>query len=176
RAGDAARGAEGLSAGARSPHARLGRGDLQSPRARPVPGEELPGPGVTRLRALAHPRRQGHRRGTPPSWSRRAGVRGGPVDDPDRPASRGLRGIDREEGRHRRPDPGHPHRSSRRAMSPPAEDGTVLDSVRRGDARALEELYRRHSPRLYALLLRMLRETADAEEILQETFVDAWRP
>lgn len=60
-------------------------------------------------------------------------------------------------------------------MSRPAEDGIVLDSVRRGDARALEELYRRHSPRLYALLLRMLRETADAEEILQETFVDAWR-
>jgi len=60
-------------------------------------------------------------------------------------------------------------------MSPPAEDGTVLDSVRRGDARALEELYRRHSSRLYGLLLRMLRETADAEEVLQETFVDAWR-
>jgi RNA polymerase sigma-70 factor (ECF subfamily) len=60
-------------------------------------------------------------------------------------------------------------------MSPPAEDGTVLDSVRRGDARALEELYRRHSSRLYALLLRMLREAADAEEVLQETFVDAWR-
>ena len=60
-------------------------------------------------------------------------------------------------------------------MSPPAEDGTVLDSVRRGDARALEELYRRHSSRLYALLLRMLRETADAEEVLQETFVDAWK-
>jgi RNA polymerase sigma-70 factor, ECF subfamily len=60
-------------------------------------------------------------------------------------------------------------------MSRPAEDGTVLESVRRGDPRALEELYRRHSPRLYALLLRMLRETADAEEVLQETFVDAWR-
>ena len=60
-------------------------------------------------------------------------------------------------------------------MTRPAEDGTVLDSVRRGDARALEELYRRHSSRLYALLLRMLRETADAEEVLQETFVDAWR-
>ena len=60
-------------------------------------------------------------------------------------------------------------------MTRPAEDGTVLDSVRRGDARALEELYRRHSSRLYALLLRMLRETADAEEVLQETFIDAWR-
>jgi RNA polymerase sigma-70 factor (ECF subfamily) len=60
-------------------------------------------------------------------------------------------------------------------MTRPTEDGTVLDSVRRGDARALEELYRRHSSRLYALLLRMLREAADAEEVLQETFVEAWR-
>ncbi|HZJ53943.1 MAG TPA: sigma-70 family RNA polymerase sigma factor [Myxococcaceae bacterium] len=60
-------------------------------------------------------------------------------------------------------------------MTRPAEDRTVLDAVRRGDQRSLEELYRRHSPRLYGLLLRMLRETADAEEILQETFVDAWR-
>lgn len=60
-------------------------------------------------------------------------------------------------------------------MTRPAEDRTVLDAVRRGDQRSLEELYRRHSSRLYALLLRMLRETADAEEVLQETFIDAWR-
>ena len=60
-------------------------------------------------------------------------------------------------------------------MTRPAEDRTVLDAVRRGDQRSLEELYRRHSPRRYALLLRMLRETADAEEVLQETFIDAWR-
>jgi len=60
-------------------------------------------------------------------------------------------------------------------MTRPAEDRTVLDAVRRGDQRSLEELYRRHSSRLYGLLLRMLRETGDAEEILQETFVDAWR-
>lgn len=60
-------------------------------------------------------------------------------------------------------------------MTRPAEDGVVLESIRRGDSRALEELYRRHSSRLYALLLRMLREAADAEEVLQETFIDAWR-
>ena len=60
-------------------------------------------------------------------------------------------------------------------MTRPAEDRTVLDAVRRGDQRSLEELYRRHSPRLNALLLRMLRETADAEEVLQEAFIDAWR-
>jgi len=60
-------------------------------------------------------------------------------------------------------------------MSLSAEDGGVLEAVRRGDSRALEDLYRRHGPRLYGLLLRMLRETADAEEILQETFVEAWK-
>ena len=60
-------------------------------------------------------------------------------------------------------------------MSLPAEDAPVVEAVRRGDARALEDLYRRHGPRIYALLLRMLRESADAEEILQETFVAAWR-
>jgi len=59
-------------------------------------------------------------------------------------------------------------------MSLPAEDAPVVEAVRRGDARALEDLYRRHAPRIYALLLRMLRESADAEEILQETFVAAW--
>jgi RNA polymerase sigma-70 factor (ECF subfamily) len=60
-------------------------------------------------------------------------------------------------------------------MSLPAEDAPVVEAVRRGDPRALEDLYRRHAPRIYALLMRMLRESADAEEILQETFVAAWR-
>ncbi|HTS82159.1 MAG TPA: sigma-70 family RNA polymerase sigma factor [Myxococcaceae bacterium] len=59
-------------------------------------------------------------------------------------------------------------------MSPGAE-GKALEGVRRGDQRALEELYRVHGPRIHALLLRMLRETADAEEVLQETFIDAWK-
>ena len=60
-------------------------------------------------------------------------------------------------------------------MSTSAEEGGVLEAIRHGDSRALEDLYRRHAPRIYGLLLRMLRETADAEEVLQETFVDAWK-
>ena len=60
-------------------------------------------------------------------------------------------------------------------MSVSAEEGRVLEAIRHGDSHALEDLYRRHAPRIYALLLRMLRETADAEEVLQETFVDAWK-
>jgi len=60
-------------------------------------------------------------------------------------------------------------------MSLQPAEGTALEAIRRGDSSALEELYRLHAPRIYALLLRMLREAADAEEVLQETFVDVWR-
>jgi RNA polymerase sigma-70 factor, ECF subfamily len=56
-----------------------------------------------------------------------------------------------------------------------SEDAELVQAVPRGDARALEELYRRHAPRLYGILLRMLREPPEAEEALQECFVDVWR-
>ena len=52
---------------------------------------------------------------------------------------------------------------------------TLVQRGRRGESSALEALYRRHSPRLYALLLRMLGQSADAEEVLQESFVDVWK-
>jgi RNA polymerase sigma-70 factor (ECF subfamily) len=55
------------------------------------------------------------------------------------------------------------------------DEAALMDAVRRGDSRALEELYRRHAPRCFALLVRMLRERSDAEEVLQESFIDVWR-
>jgi len=55
------------------------------------------------------------------------------------------------------------------------DDQTLVQGVARGEPSALEALYRRHSPRLYALLLRMLGQGGDAEEILQESFVDVWK-
>ena len=42
------------------------------------------------------------------------------------------------------------------------------------DERAFTELYRRTSPHLHAVALRILRERAAAEEVLQETFVSVW--
>jgi RNA polymerase sigma-70 factor (ECF subfamily) len=42
------------------------------------------------------------------------------------------------------------------------------------DERAFAELYRRTSPHLYAIALRILRERAAAEEVLQEAFVRVW--
>ena len=50
----------------------------------------------------------------------------------------------------------------------------LLPDVARGDARAFEALYDRHAPTVYALLLRILNNTDDAQEILQESFVKAW--
>ena len=42
------------------------------------------------------------------------------------------------------------------------------------DQQAFAELYRAASPHLYAVALRILREAAAAEEVLQESFVNVW--
>ena len=44
-----------------------------------------------------------------------------------------------------------------------------------GDVAAFEELYRLHAPRLYTLVLRMTGSEADAEDVLQEVFLQAHR-
>lgn len=51
----------------------------------------------------------------------------------------------------------------------------LLARAGRGDANALEALYLRHGPRAMAVALRVLRERSDAEEVLQETFMEVWR-
>lgn len=55
---------------------------------------------------------------------------------------------------------------------------TLVDLLARcalADQRALAELYRQTRSRLYAVALRMLRDTDAAEEALQESFVKVWR-
>ncbi|HEX4051337.1 MAG TPA: sigma-70 family RNA polymerase sigma factor [Steroidobacteraceae bacterium] len=65
-------------------------------------------------------------------------------------------------------------------MTPPdsdtrAELDRLLQQCGRGDQGAFAELYRRTSPRLFALCLRMLRDRGTAEDVLQDSFVTVWR-
>jgi RNA polymerase sigma-70 factor, ECF subfamily len=56
-----------------------------------------------------------------------------------------------------------------------AEDRRVVARIAAGDHHALGELYDRHARLLYSLALRIVGERADAEDVLQDTFAQAWR-
>ncbi len=57
----------------------------------------------------------------------------------------------------------------------PAPDKSLVTGMARGDAGALRELIRRHGHTVYALAYGILVDTADAEEVVAETFDYAWR-
>jgi RNA polymerase sigma-70 factor (ECF subfamily) len=54
-------------------------------------------------------------------------------------------------------------------------DRTCIGRMAAGDTRALEELYDRHAPMLYGLVLRIVGRVSDAEEVLQDAWLQAWR-
>lgn len=54
-------------------------------------------------------------------------------------------------------------------------EASLVDRCRRGEAAAFEEIYRTHASKLYGLVLRMVGNPADAEDLLQEVFLAAYR-
>ena len=63
-------------------------------------------------------------------------------------------------------------------MRQPAEEpaeATLVALARDGDSEAFERLYRRHVGRVHALCLRMTGNVAQAEDCVQEAFVQAWK-
>ncbi len=56
----------------------------------------------------------------------------------------------------------------------PADDYTLMRAIAAGDAEALRTFYDRHSPVVYALALRMLRQPQDAEQLLTDVFFEVW--
>lgn len=52
-------------------------------------------------------------------------------------------------------------------------DGWLVEQVRRGDARAFDQLVRRHDRRAFSLAFRLLSHREDAEDVVQESFVAA---
>lgn len=51
----------------------------------------------------------------------------------------------------------------------------LVQRARRGDPQAFERLYREHVGKVYGLCLRLTRDPAQAEDCVQETFINAWR-
>ena len=55
------------------------------------------------------------------------------------------------------------------------DEHALLAAARRGDTRAFEGLYRALAPSVYGFCLRLARDSAEAQDCVQETFVRAWQ-
>src|SRR5262245_17894131 len=55
-----------------------------------------------------------------------------------------------------------------------ARDRELLTRVARGEVAALRTLYDEHAPRALAVATRILRSAPDAEDVVQETFLEIW--
>jgi RNA polymerase sigma-70 factor (ECF subfamily) len=60
-------------------------------------------------------------------------------------------------------------------VSSPPGDASLLDRIDRGDADALALLYDRYAPRVLGLTTRILGDRDEAEDVLQEVFLQVWR-
>ncbi len=55
------------------------------------------------------------------------------------------------------------------------DDASLLSLVERGDEGAMASLFDRYSKVVYSVALRVLRDPASAEDVLQEIFMQIWR-
>lgn len=55
------------------------------------------------------------------------------------------------------------------------DDGALLRAVATRDKEAFQQLYTRHSPMLFGLAVKILSDRVEAEDVLQETFVQIWK-
>src|ERR1700761_2307247 len=55
------------------------------------------------------------------------------------------------------------------------DDAALLSLVQKGDEYAMASLYDRYSKIVYSVSLRVLRDPASAEDVVQEIFMQIWR-
>jgi RNA polymerase sigma-70 factor (ECF subfamily) len=60
-------------------------------------------------------------------------------------------------------------------MHAQAEERALMTAIASGDARALERLFARTETRVFRFLMRMVRNEAIAEELLNEVFLTVWK-
>jgi RNA polymerase sigma-70 factor, ECF subfamily len=56
-----------------------------------------------------------------------------------------------------------------------SEEAQAIERAKQGDAQAFQALYDRHKRRVYSLCLRMTANTAEAEDLTQEAFLQLYR-
>jgi RNA polymerase sigma-70 factor (ECF subfamily) len=55
------------------------------------------------------------------------------------------------------------------------DDHELVKRCRAGNQRAMQTMFERHSKKIYAMALRLTGSAADAEDVVQETFIRAFR-
>src|SRR5260370_29142294 len=71
--------------------------------------------------------------------------------------------------------PSDPEASPSRQSTKPVTEAEAIRLAQAGDAAAFEFLYHLHSRRVYALCLRMVNNPSDAEDLMQEAFLQLFR-
>jgi len=66
-------------------------------------------------------------------------------------------------------------RSATAATAARQADAAIIDRIAAGDRAAMAELYDRHSDVVFSLACRIVRQPADAEDVVQDVFTQAWR-
>ncbi len=56
-----------------------------------------------------------------------------------------------------------------------SNEAELIEKAKQGDARAFQALYEKHKRRVYSLCLRMTSNTAEAEDLTQEAFLQLYR-
>jgi RNA polymerase sigma-70 factor, ECF subfamily len=84
-----------------------------------------------------------------------------------------------EESQNPQPSPARsynsePSKTSRLAMKA-AEDAALLSRVEQGDQEAMGLLFDRYSGIVYSVALRVLKDTGQAEDVMQEIFIQIWK-
>jgi RNA polymerase sigma-70 factor (ECF subfamily) len=74
------------------------------------------------------------------------------------------------------PIPSAPRSINRTTMSSgDVDDAALLTSIQSGDQDAMARFFRRYASMVYSVAVRVLKDSGDAEDVVQEIFVQVWK-
>lgn len=73
------------------------------------------------------------------------------------------------------PKPSDNRTSNSETANKSVDDIAMLTRIGQGDENAMESIFRRYSGPVYSVALRVLHDTGQAEDVLQEVFLQLWR-